>query len=71
MQGPVVTQVIVEDRSPSRSFDFGWTCTANCSGDYARPVGKRCQQPLAASHFCADLLSEFPQVKIDFILEND
>src|ERR1039457_6094531 len=24
LQGPVVTQVIVEDRSPARSWDLGW-----------------------------------------------
>jgi len=35
LRGPVATQVIVEDASASRQYDFGWSCTANCTGTYS------------------------------------
>lgn len=37
LRGPVVTQVIVEDRTPGRAYDFGWQCASNCtSTDYTQ-----------------------------------
>ena len=35
LKGPVVTQVLVEDVTPARAYDFGWSCKTNCSGDYS------------------------------------
>lgn len=35
LRGPVVTQVIVEDRTSTRAYDFGWQCASNCTAtDY-------------------------------------
>jgi hypothetical protein len=35
LQGSVVTQVILEDRTSARSSDFGYTCTQNCTVNLA------------------------------------
>jgi hypothetical protein len=35
LRGPVVTEVIVEDASLARQYDFGWVCSASCSQPYA------------------------------------
>jgi hypothetical protein len=35
LRGPVVTEVIVEDASLARQYDFGWVCSANCTQPYA------------------------------------
>lgn len=35
LRGPVVTEVIVEDASLARQYDFGWTCSASCTQPYA------------------------------------
>ncbi len=35
LQGPVVTQVILEDRTSARSNDFGYTCSGNCTVNLA------------------------------------
>jgi len=31
LRGPVVTRVIAEDATSSRTYDFGWTCATNCA----------------------------------------
>ncbi|MDQ2842931.1 MAG: hypothetical protein M3Y72_18210, partial [Acidobacteriota bacterium] len=37
LRGPVVTQVIVEDQSTARAYDFGWQCASNCTNtDYTK-----------------------------------
>lgn len=35
LRGPVLTEVIVEDASLARQYDFGWVCSANCTQPYA------------------------------------
>jgi len=33
--GPVVAIYRLADRDLTRTYDFGWTCTSNCSGNYS------------------------------------
>jgi len=73
LRGPVVTQVIVEDRSPALSQDFGWQCTANCTGDYATATWSGATSATYRSlHpiFVASFYPGYPGVEVDYILEN-
>ncbi len=71
LRGPVVTTVIAEDRSPERVYDFGWRCTANCSGDYStatwtEDTEHRSLHPIFVLTFYAG----WPGVRLEYILEN-
>lgn len=35
LRGPVRSSLILEDRDTTRTWDQGWTCTANCTAPYA------------------------------------
>lgn len=71
LQGPIVTQVIAEDRTPARTYDFGWRCSSNCNGDYsaatwANDNTNRSLHPI----FVLTFSDGWAGVKEDFILEN-
>lgn len=71
LRGPVVTQVIAEDRTSSRTYDFGWSCTSNCTGDYsaaswADDTTYRSIHP----RFILTFYAGWSGVKVDYVLEN-
>lgn len=73
MRGPVATVVIAEDLSSSRSYDFGWTCTASCSADYASATWstdsthKSLHPRFTLWFYPAD---GTPKVRSDYVVEN-
>ena len=71
LRGPVVTEVIAEDRTSTRSYDFGWSCTANCSGDYSSSTweDETTYRPLHP-RFILTFYAGWAGVKVDYILEN-
>lgn len=73
LRGPIVTQVIIEDRSASRVNDFGYTCTASCTTTYSSATWSsdttnRSLHPIFVLTFYTNYTSG---VKVDYILEND
>ena len=71
MAGPVVTQVIIEDKSPNRSADFGWSCTGGCTGDYASATWATDNQNRSLHPiFVVTFYPANKTVKVDYILEN-
>jgi hypothetical protein len=72
LKGPVVTQLIVEDKNPnSLRYDFGWDCSTNsfpCAGDWAVSAGNS-PKPLHPIYVVTIHPGAAP-VKIEMILEN-
>lgn len=71
LRGPVVSQVIVEDQSTSRTDDFGWSCATNCSGSYGTATWtsdttNRSLHPL----FVVTFYAGWAGVRVEAILEN-
>jgi len=71
LRGPAVTQVIVEDRTSARAYDFGWTCTASCTGNYsaatwADDLTGRSIHPI----FVLTFYPGWSGVKVEYIMEN-
>ena len=71
LRGPVVTQAIVEDRTPALAYDFGWTCSANCTGDYSTATWTQ-DATYKSLHpiFVTTFYPGYPGVKVEYILEN-
>jgi len=73
LRGPVVTQVIVEDRSPALSQDFGWQCSSNCTGDYSSATWTAASSSTYQSlHpiFVAGFYPGYQGIEVDYIIEN-
>lgn len=71
LRGPVVTQVICEDATTARVYDFGRTCTASCTGNYASATWaddstNRSIHPV----FVLTMYAGWTGVKVDYIFQN-
>jgi len=71
LRGPVVTEVIASDESSSRTYDFGWECLTNCSGDYSSSTwaDETTEKPLHP-RFILTFYTGWSGVKVDYILES-
>jgi hypothetical protein len=71
LRGPVVTEVVAEDATTARSFDFGWRCTATCSwpqssATWADDTTYRSLHPL----FVLTFYSGWSGIRIQYSLAN-
>lgn len=71
LRGPVVTQAIVEDRTSALTYDFGWTCATNCTGDYSTATWTN-DGTYKSLHpiFVVTFYANWTGVKVEYILEN-
>lgn len=70
-RGPAATVVVAEDASVTRAYDFGYACTADCTGDYSTAIWtadpiNRSLHPI----FVLSFFSNWPGVKVEYIMEN-
>lgn len=71
LRGPVVSQVIVEDKTTARTYDLGFQCSTGCTGDYnsstwVNDTGNKSLHPI----FILTFYPGWAGVKIDYVLEN-
>ena len=70
-RGPVLTEVIARDQTSARAYDFGGTCTANCTGDlstatWADGTANKSLHP----EFVLSFWTGFDAVRIQYLLAN-
>jgi hypothetical protein len=74
LQGPVVTEAIIEDRSATRTYDYGWQCTSACTGAYGSVVWAKASagSVYQSLHpiFTATFYAGWNGVQLDYILED-
>ncbi len=74
LRGPAATVVVAEDATTARSYDFGWSCTANCTGDHSGSTwvsdatNKSLHPSFSLWFFPAD---GTPRLRTDYTIEND
>lgn len=73
LRGPVVTRVLVEDKTTALGRDWGYQCTANCTTTYSTATWVTAPSATYKSlHpiFEVSFYTGFAGVEVDYILEN-